>query len=438
MLPLSNEQLDSLMAGLNISSLTDATIRQIVAIASAAEKAAGEDFLHLEVGNPGISPNMVGIKAECDAIMEGVPGVYPPIMGVSELKSAGSRFVKAFLDVDIPDRCIIPSVGSMQGSFCMMLLLSLRDPQRDTMLYIDPGFPPQHIQSKLVGMRSESFDIYNYRGTALEAKLESILSSGRVTGILYSNPNNPAWTNLTETELEIIGRLATKYDAIVMEDLAYMGMDFRRDCGIPGEEPYIPTIAKYTDNYVLLVSASKIFSYAGQRVALVCMSPAVFDRKERALESMLGFSDMGNAYIFGIVYAVSSGVCHSSQRAMAAMLDAAAEGHLNFVADCREYERRCILAKGAFEDAGFHLVYKDDDGVPVADGFFFTATYGNLDSETLQRDLMRHGIASISLPGTGSDKHGIRVCISRLGNDTDIEVLRSRLKSFADEQRAEH
>lgn len=148
------------------------------------------------------------------------------------------------------------------------------------MLYLDPGFAPQHLQAQIIGMKQTSFDIFNYRGDALAEKLESILKHGNITGILYSNPNNPAWTNFTEDELATIGRLATKYDAIVIEDLAYLGMDFRHDCGTPFEAPFIPSIAKYTDNYVLLISASKIFSYAGERIALVCMSPTVFSRTD--------------------------------------------------------------------------------------------------------------------------------------------------------------
>jgi hypothetical protein len=53
---------------------------------------------------------------------------------------------------------------------------------------------------------------------------------------------------------------------VVIEDLAYFGMDFRKDISKPGVPPYQPTIAKYTDNYILLISTSKVFSYAGQRI----------------------------------------------------------------------------------------------------------------------------------------------------------------------------
>ncbi len=434
MLPLSDEQLTGIISRLDIPSLTEATIRQVVAVTTEAEKASGEKYMHLELGNPGLPSQQIGVEAECEALRNGIANKYPPVMGTTALKNAASRFVKAFLDVDIPGNCIVPSVGSMQGSFSLMLLLGRRDPAKDTMLYLDPGFAPQHLQAQILGLKQTSFDIYDYRGEALAEKLESILAKGNITGILYSNPNNPAWTNLTPDELASIGRLATKYDAIVIEDLAYMGMDFRHDCGTPFEEPYVPTIAKYTDNYVLLLSASKIFSYAGERIALVCMSPEVARRTDPGLMPVFRMRTFADAYIFGVVYCVSSGVTHSVQCAMAAMLEAAADGRINFVHDCEEYRRRCARARQLFTDAGFKVVYADDAGTPVSDGFFFTATYGDMDSESLQRALMRHGISTISLPGTGSTRHGLRICVSKLADDKDFDTLAERLRAFTDEQ----
>lgn len=434
MLPLSDEQLTGIISRLDIPSLTEATIRQVVAVTTEAEKASGEKYMHLELGNPGLPSQQIGVEAECEALRNGIANKYPPVMGTTALKNAASRFVKAFLDVDIPGNCIVPSVGSMQGSFSLMLLLGRRDPAKDTMLYLDPGFAPQHLQAQILGLKQTSFDIYDYRGEALAEKLESILAKGNITGILYSNPNNPAWTNLTPDELASIGRLATKYDAIVIEDLAYMGMDFRHDCGTPFEEPYVPTIAKYTDNYVLLLSASKIFSYAGERIALVCMSPEVARRTDPGLMPVFRMRTFADAYIFGVVYCVSSGVTHSVQCAMAAMLEAAADGRINFVHDCEEYRRRCTRARQLFTDAGFKVVYADDAGTPVSDGFFFTATYGDMDSESLQRALMRHGISTISLPGTGSTRHGLRICVSKLSDDKDFDTLAERLRAFTDEQ----
>lgn len=146
----------------------------------------------------------------------------------------------------------------MQGSFTLQIILSQRlKGEKDTILFMNPGFPAHMTQAKVLGIKSESFDIYEYRGKKLEEKLESYLKKGNITALLYNNPNNPAWTNLTEEELEIIGRLATKYDCIVIEDLAYFGMDFRHDISVPGEPPFGATVARYTDNYILMLSKTE-------------------------------------------------------------------------------------------------------------------------------------------------------------------------------------
>ena len=109
------------------------------------------------------------------------------------------------------------------------LTCSQCDKKKDTVLFIDPGFPVQKMQLQVMGVKYETFDVYDYRGDKLGAKLESYLSKGNICAIVYSNPNNPSWICLREEELQVIGTLATKYDVIVMEDLAYFAMDFRKD-----------------------------------------------------------------------------------------------------------------------------------------------------------------------------------------------------------------
>lgn len=436
MFPITKQELDEIMNSLGLKRMTDATIRQTCSIAAKVEGKSGEKVVHLEIGNPGLQASHIGVAAEVEALQNGIANKYPAIDGIPEIKKAGEKFIKAFLNIDVPAEGIIPTVGSMQGSFTLMLLLKQRDPKKDTMLFINPGFPAQPTQARILGLKNESFDIYDYRGEKLEEKLEECMKKGNITALIYSNPNNPAWINLTQQELEIIGRLATKYDVIVLEDLAYMGMDFRTDFGIPCQAPYVPSVANYTDNYILLLSGSKIFSYAGQRISLVAMSPTVAGRDFPAIREFYSMPNFLNAYIYGILYAASSGTAHSVQFAMAAMLNAAAEGQLNFVAECHEYGRRAERAKKIFTDNGFKIVYDMDGNCPISDGFFFTAGYPGMDSEEVQRELMRYGIGSISLPGTGSKQDGIRVCISMLSDDDTFEQLNKRLKAFHNDHKA--
>lgn len=430
MFPIDNETFDAAVKRLNILDLGSATIRQICSLAAEVETRAGERMVHLEIGNPGLEAENVGVDAEMKALACGVANKYPPIQGIPELKNAGVEFVKAFLDLDLDPKCVIPTVGSMQGSFTLQLLLAQRIKGKDTMLFLNPGFPANMTQAKVLGIKTESFDIYNYRGEKLEEKLESYLAKGNVTGLLYSNPNNPAWTNLTDQELEIIGRLATKYDCIVMEDLAYFGMDFRRDISHPGEPPYGVTVARYTDNYILLLSGSKIFSYAGQRIALVCMSKAVYERKYEFLEKFYEMPAFGDAYIFGVLYCASSGTSHSAQHGMAAMLRAAARGELKFIDHCSEYGRRAEIVKKIFADNGFNIVYSMDGDAPIADGFFFTISYPGMSGVELQKELIRYGVSSISLVSTGSEQEGIRACVSAISDDETFARLERFLRKF--------
>ena len=430
MFPLKINELEATLQAFEIPDITTATIRQIVAVADNLAEKAGEEVVHLEMGNPGIPAEQIGIEAEIEALRKGVANQYPNISGIRPLKENGSKFIKAFLNLDIDPNGIVPTVGSMQGSFTLMLLLKMRIPEKDTLLMLFPGFPAQRHQAKLLGLNLEGFDIYNYRGKKLEAKLEEYFKSGRITAMIYSNPNNPAWTNLTDEELEIIGRLATKYDVIVMEDLAYMGMDFRQDFGHPFEPPYISTVAKYTDNYILLISASKIFSYAGQRIAMVCMSNQVYHRHYETFEKFYEMPQFGDAYIFGVLYCASSGTTHSAQYAMAKMLGMAAEGDLNFVEHTQEYGRRGGLIKKLLAENGFEIVYKLDGDEPIADGFFLTATYGDMSGEELQKELLRYGVATISLHSTGSQQPGVRITVSMVYDDHHFHMLEERLRKF--------
>ncbi len=427
---IDNAALSSVLEQMGISDISNATIRQSGEIARILEKELGVEFLHLEMGIPGLPPAQVGVDAEVEALKAGVASIYPNMAGIPELKANASRFLKAFLDVDVSPRGCIPTVGSMQGSFSSFILCSQLDPAKDTVLFIDPGFPVQRNQTNLLNVRSISFDIYEHRGERLKAKMEEYLSTGRISAVIYSSPNNPAWFNLTEEELKIIGELATMYDAIVIEDLAYMCMDFRKPLGKPFEAPFQPSVAKYTDNWIIMMSASKMFSYAGQRIAAVAISDYLYDRRYQALEDRYKIARLGDAFVLGILYAVSSGTSHSAQYAFAAMLGAAADGKLDFVRDTSEYGRRAAIVKRLFLENGFHVVYSKDGEEEVGGGFFFTVGYGGLTSAELMRDLMLCGVCSISLTLTGSMQHGVRICVSQLNRPEQFGLLEERLKLF--------
>ena len=426
----SEELVEKAAQACKVADLSRATIGEVLLVAQYLEKETGIPFIRMDQGSPGLPVNQAGVEAEKAALDRGVGSQYPAAAGVPELKHEASRFVKAFLDVDISARSCVPTVGSVAGSYGSFIACTQRTPGKDKVLFIDPGFPIQKSQLRIIGVEWEEFDIYHYRGKALREKLESFLAKGDIAAIIYSNPHNPAWICLEEEELAIIGELATKYDVIVMEDLAYFCMDFRRDMGHPFEPPYPPTVAHYTDNYILMLSSSKIFSYAGQRMALTCISDKLFDRHFPALaERYKDAGIFGQTLIASILYMITSGCTASTQYAYAEMLRLSTEGKINFVEDTREYAVRAEKMKKIFTDNGFHIVYDYDATQVVGDGFFFTIGYGNMSGGDLLKELLYYGVSSINLSTTGSEQQGVRACTSRM-RDELYSVMEERMKAF--------
>lgn len=426
---ISFEKIEEKLKKSGIVAIEKASIRELCRLVDELEKEHDVQFVRMEMGVPGLPPESAGINAQIDALKNGIASLYPNICGIETLKKETARFAKNFMNIDtVPEYCI-PVAGSMQAGIACFMTINRMYRHREGTLFIDPGFPVQKVQCRLLGQEFRSFDIYDYRAEKLRDKLEEMLCDGKVSSILYSNPNNPSWMCLTDEELRIIGELVNKYEVTVIEDLAYFAMDFRKDYGTPGTAPYQPTVAKYADRYVLCISSSKVFSYAGERIGMVIISDKLWNTKAPDLLRYHSSDLFGQAFVFGTIYALSSGTSHSAQYALAAMLKAANDGDLNFVSHVKKYGEIADRMKKTFVQNGFTIVYDRDMDEPVADGFYFTVTYQNMTSGELLKKLIAHGICAMALDITGSKKQGLRACSSQIKNE-QIPVIAERLAAF--------
>lgn len=428
--PIKSEIVDEKLKANRITNVGKSSIREIKKLVDDIEKASGEKFIRMEMGIPGLPAADVCINAEINALKSGVASIYPDIQGIPPLKKEISRFVKNFMDIHVsPDSCL-PTVGSMQGGFAAFLTTTRRIKEQNTVLFIDPGFPVQKMQCKVLGIPVERFDVYEYRGEKLREKLESYLSKGNISTIIYSNPNNPSWICFTGAELKIIGELANKYNVVVIEDLAYFAMDFRKDMSKPGKPPYQDTVAKFTDQYILLISTSKAFNYAGQRLGMFVISDKLFNRQYPDLMRFYSSEYFGHAMVFGTIYPLSAGTAHAPQYGVAALLKAVNDGEYDFVEVAKEYGEKAKIMKKLFTENGFQIVYDKDEDQPIADGFYFTISYPGLTGDELNKELIYYGISAISLESAGSDRtEGLRACVS-LVQRSQFPALEERLKKF--------
>ncbi len=290
----------------------------------------------MDQGSPGLPANRVGVEAEKAALDRGVGAQYPAADGIPELKREASRFVKAFVDIDASRRGLVylrpvrwlPRSGrsSLPHSACREKIrscLSIRD------------FPSRNPSCASSGRSGNSSTSTIIGGRGVEGEAGELSETRRHRGYCLLNPNNPAWICLEDSELAIIGELSTRYGVIVLEDMAYFCMDFRQDLGQPWKAPYPPTVARYTDNYILMLSSSKIFSYAGQRMAVACVSDKLFDTHYPALAERYGDSGVfGQTFVASVLYMITSGCTASTQYGYAEMLRAATDGELILQPTC--------------------------------------------------------------------------------------------------------
>jgi aspartate/methionine/tyrosine aminotransferase len=413
-------------------SLRSASIREMNKLVNGIEQELDLRFIRMEFGIPGLAVDPVALDAESDALrVKNVGHVYAPFEGVPALKEEAARFAKLFMDVDVPPSCCVPTVGAMEGCFAALALAAEFKKGRRKVICLDPGFPVNKLQIRFLGLERESIDFYDHRGDKLIQAVEERVKQGDVCAILWSSPNNPSWIVLKQEELRGLGRICNEYDVLAIEDLAYFGMDVRQDYTKPGEPPYQPTILSHTENGICIVSSSKMFSYAGQRIALTILSPELMAKESPDLVERLGTPNVGHALIHGVLYPIAACVPESPQYGLLALLREVNGGSPRLFWPAMEYSRRARIMKKIFLANDFTLVYDNDLGQPLADGFYFTIAHPNFDDGAdLLLELLHYGISAITLETTGSCRtEGLRACVSLVGDD-QFEDLRARLEKF--------
>ena len=111
----SKELVEQVVKEMKVADLRNATIGDVLLVASRLEQLTGIPFIRMDQGSPGLPANKIGIEAEKAALDKGLGAQYPAAAGVQELKDAASRFVKAFINIDISPRACLYTAHSGKG-----------------------------------------------------------------------------------------------------------------------------------------------------------------------------------------------------------------------------------------------------------------------------------------------------------------------------------
>lgn len=85
--PIDKVLVDNTIRSLGIQDFEKATIREVKSVAASVEKESGVEFIKLEMGIPGLPASEVGVKAQIEALENGIAHTYPDIQGYPELKN---------------------------------------------------------------------------------------------------------------------------------------------------------------------------------------------------------------------------------------------------------------------------------------------------------------------------------------------------------------
>lgn len=357
-------------------------------------EAAGEDVLHLEVGQPSTGAPSGVIEVAQAALASDRLG-YTEALGIDPLRARIARYYADTHDIDLAAERVAVTTGS-SGGF-MLAFLSAFD-AGDRVALADPGYPAYRNILAALGLETVALpttlaDRYQPTPELLE---RAARETGAIDGLIVASPANPTGTMLSAVEMKALTEYCDATGIRLISDEIYHGITY---------EGAGQTALGFSDTAFVVNSFSKYYSMTGWRVGWMVV-PEDLHRSVECLAQNLFIS-----------------VPSLSQRAACAAFECTEELDANVA----RYAANRELLLRELPKAGL-------DRLAPADGaFYIYAEVGHLtdDSETFcRRILAETGVAMA--PGTDFDRDRGRstVRISFAGDTPTMADAARRLQAW--------
>ena len=361
-------------------------------LAAANERqAAGEDIVHLELGQPA-TPAPTGAIEAAQAALEAEPLGYTEAFGLAALRARIAEFYRLRYGVAVDAERIVVTTGS-SGGFVLSFLAAF-DPG-DRVALADPSYPA--YRNILLALGIEPVALPAGLETRYQPSVELIERvGGALDGLIVASPSNPSGTMLETSELEALANYCRDRGIRLISDEIYHGITYQREAA---------TALAHDGQAVVINSFSKYFSMTGWRIGWL-VAP---DDLMRSIECL-----KQNLFISAPTL---------SQHAAIAAFDCTGELDRNVA---RYAENRALLLD-RLPAAGF------DRLAPAEGAFYLYADVSHLtnDSETFCREMLdQTGVATA--PGIDFDQARGRAYlrISYAGPTAAIEQAVARLAAW--------
>jgi aspartate/methionine/tyrosine aminotransferase len=354
-------------------------------------EAAGEEVLHLEVGQPG-TPAPGPVRAAAKRALDEARLGYTDALGLPSLRARIARSYAELYGVEVDPRRVVVTTGS-SGGFLLGFLSSFEP--GDRVALAAPGYPAYRNILSSLGIEPVLLPCdLEHRFQPTVALLDRVASP--LDGLILASPSNPTGTMLDRDAMAVLVDYCAARGVRLVSDEIYHGIAY--------EQPAASAL-ELTDAAIVINSFSKYYSMTGWRLGWMVL-PEELLRPVECLAQNLFISPPTLSQIAG-----------------------------EAAFDCRDeldgyvaaYARNRALLLEALPKAGF-------DRLAPADGaFYLYADVGRLtnDSEDFCRRMLAETGVAIT-PGVDFDpERGHRfVRFSFAGREPEMAEAAARLEAW--------
>ena len=202
-------------------------------------------------------------EAAAQALRNG-PNQYPPMQGILELRRAIAEHSRRFYDLEFhPGAEVLVTSGATEAlGDCIMGLVS----PGDEAVVIEPCYDSYRPMLSAMGAKIRAVRLAPPEFRLTEKALAGAFSE-KTKVVLVNSPLNPLGRVLDHSELELLARFLTRYDAYAICDEVYEHLVFDGRSHIP-----LMTLPGMRERCVRVGSAGKMFSLTGWKIGWVCGS----------------------------------------------------------------------------------------------------------------------------------------------------------------------
>ncbi len=356
-------------------------------------EAAGEDIVHLEVGQPGTGAPSLVLDVARAALGSDRLG-YTDALGVPELRARIARHYADRYGVEVPAARVVVTTGS-SGAF-VLGFLSAFDPG-DRVALAEPGYPA--YRNILTALGIEPVGLPVGPETRFQPTVEVVeAAGGRLDGLILASPSNPTGTMLGADQLGALVEYCAERGIRLISDEIYHGITY--------EAPAATALASPGGKDAIVVNSfSKYFSMTGWRLGWMILPEDLLRAVECVAQNMF-ISPPALAQVAGI-----------------AVFDCGDDLDANVA----RYARNRQILLDQLPRAGF-------DNLAPADGAFYlfadVTRMTNDSEEFCQRMLAEAGVATT--PGIDFDPLRGRgyMRFSFAGSEAEMTEAARRLKAW--------